>query len=187
MTKKMTRRAALRLLAAGGGVVAAAGSGGYFLRDVFAGQARRPRPPAAAPRALTDAGMMGDRVDMSAYADMFNRHDEIRRSVTEIPGGVRTVTESDSPDLVAQLQEHVSKMYVALNRGSEVTCQSASLPVLFRNADAYERRFVTTAKGVIVTETSADPKVTKAIREHAREVNGFVRDGMQAMMQGMMG
>lgn len=36
-------------------------------------------------------------------------------------------------------------------------------------------------------ETSDDPALTDAIRAHAREVNGFVRDGMPAMMQGMMG
>src|SRR6266851_3167929 len=38
-----------------------------------------------------------------------------------------------------------------------------------------------------LTETSSDPEVTKAIREHAQEVSGFVRDGMPAMMRGMMG
>ena len=44
-----------------------------------------------------------------------------------------------------------------------------------------------TAKGVQVTETSSDPELTQAIRAHAQEVSGFVRDGMPAMMQGMMG
>ena len=32
------------------------------------------------------------------------RHSELKRSVGDIPGGVRTSTESDSPDLVAELQ-----------------------------------------------------------------------------------
>lgn len=41
-------------------------------------------------------------------------------------------------------------------------------------------------KGVVVTETSNDPRLTQAIRDHAREVTGFVRDGMPAMMRGMM-
>jgi hypothetical protein len=32
------------------------------------------------------------------------RHNEIRRTVEEIPSGVRTTTESDSPDLAALLE-----------------------------------------------------------------------------------
>jgi hypothetical protein len=40
---------------------------------------------------------------------------------------------------------------------------------------------------VIAEETSDDPNLTEAIRAHAREVSGFVRDGMPAMMQGTMG
>ncbi len=32
-----------------------------------------------------------------------------------------------------------------------------------------------------------DPNLTQAIRAHAREVTGFVTEGMPAMMQGMMG
>ena len=42
-------------------------------------------------------------------------------------------------------------------------------------------------KGVTVTETSNDTVLTRAIREHAQEVSRFVRDGMPAMMRGMMG
>jgi hypothetical protein len=36
-------------------------------------------------------------------------------------------------------------------------------------------------------ETADDPALTQAIRAHAQEVTGFVRDGMPPMMQGMMG
>jgi hypothetical protein len=39
---------------------------------------------------------------------------------------------------------------------------------------------------VIAEETADDPVLTDAIREHAREVTGFVEQGMPAMMQGMM-
>ena len=44
-----------------------------------------------------------------------------------------------------------------------------------------------TANGVAVTETAADPRLARIIQEHAHEVSGFVRDGMPAMMRGMMG
>jgi hypothetical protein len=85
---------------------------------------------------LTDGGMMGvDVMDMSRYSEMFNRHNEITRTVEEIPGGIRTTTQSNSPDLVAQLQAHVSSMYSHVDRGAEVMCMSASLPTLFTHAN----------------------------------------------------
>ena len=55
-------------------------------------------------------------------------------------------------------------MYSHLDEGSEVMCVSQRLPTLFRNAGGY-------------------PAPTDAIRNQAREVSGFVRDGMAAMMQ----
>jgi hypothetical protein len=64
---------------------------------------------------------------------------------------------------------------------------SSSLPTLFRNSTSYRRQLTFTVKGVVVTETSTDPGLTNAIRDHAQEVSGFVRDGMPAMMRGMMG
>jgi len=138
---------------------------------------------------LTDrCGFMGaDSVDMSRYMEMFSRHREISRVVEEIPGGVRTTTESSSPELAAQLQAHVSSMYSHLDQGAEVRCMSQSLPTLFRQANGYHRQFTLTATGVIAEEAADDPALTEAIRAHAREVTGFVQQGMPAMMQQMMG
>src|SRR5262245_1161444 len=97
---KFSRRAALAALGTG-----AAMSIGYALRGVVGSPALRIR--------LTDVGgMMGATpADMTLYRDMFNRHNEIARTVEEIPGGIRTTTQSNSPDLTAQLQAHVSSMY----------------------------------------------------------------------------
>ncbi len=170
-----TRRAALAALGAG----AALGIG-YTFRVVG--------PPAIRVRLTDCGGMMGaGPADMSIYMDMFNRHADIARTVEEIPGGVRTTTQSGSPDLAAQLHAHVSSMYSHLDRGVEVMCMSQSLPTLFRNAGGYRRRLTLTPTGVIAEETSDDPNLIDTIRAHAREVTGFVRDGMPATMHGMMG
>ena len=136
---------------------------------------------------LTQGGMMGGPADMQLYMEMFARHHEIRRTVEEIPGGVRTTTESDSPDLAAQLQSHVSSMYSRLEQGAEIMCMSATLPTLFRNAGGYRRELTFTPTGVIAVETADNPDIAAVIRDHAREVTGFVEQGMPAMMQGMMG
>jgi hypothetical protein len=44
---------------------------------------------------------------------------------------------------------------------------------------------VTSAKGVVVTQMSAEPAVVAALQAHAAEVDEMVRDGMVAMMRGM--
>jgi hypothetical protein len=185
MGARMNRAQAIRMVAtlgaAGVGAAAAASrAGAASFGKLLLGRARQ---TGSGPR-LRDGGMMGTGADMSAYMELFDRHRELRRTVHLIPGGVRTLTESDSPELVAQLQAHVAAMYDHLEQGLEVTCMSQSLPVLFRHASSYRRRFQLTEKGVAVTETSSDPRIVKAIREHAREVTGFVHHGMAAMMGG---
>jgi hypothetical protein len=175
----ITRRAAIGLLAGGGALLGFGIVGGYLLRDAL---------KSLAGGRMMGTGMMGGatQVDMSSYMKLFDRHTEIRRTVEAIEGGVRTTTESDAPDLVGLLQAHVSSMYTHLDQQAEVTCMSPSLPTLFRNSASYRRHLTLTADGVVVTETSDDPKLVNAIREHAQEVSGFVHDGMPAMMKGMM-
>ena len=171
---KLTRRAALAVLATGAGLLGL----GYVLRNIV----DMPFSHANGP------GMGGvTSMDMSRYMNMFMRHGQLRRSVEDIPGGIRTTTESGSADLVAELQAHVSSMYSHVGQGAEVTCMSQSLPTLFRRATDYQRQLTFTAKGVVAVETASDPDLTRAIRAHAREVTGFVVDGMPAMMKGMMG
>ena len=177
----LTRRTLLTGLLAGGGLVALGLAGGYLLRDLLL--------PGSRPSGMMGGGMMGGATsaDLSGYTTLFNRHTELRRTVEEIHGGVQTTTESDSPDLAALLQSHVSSMYSHVNQQAEVTCMSNSLPTLFHNATGYRRQLTVTDKGVTVTETSDDPHLAAAIRAHAQEVSGFVREGMPAMMRGMMG
>jgi hypothetical protein len=172
---KVTRRTALAAIATGTGLL---GLGYVVLRNVVDMD----------PDRATRRGMGGvSSTDMNRYMNMFMRHAELRRTVEDIPGGIRTTTESDSPDLVAELQAHVSSMYEHLAQGTEVSCMSASLPTMFHRAPDYERRITFTAKGVVAVETASDPELTQAIRAHAREVTGFVREGMPAMMRDMMG
>ncbi|MGB0878746.1 MAG: hypothetical protein ACPGXI_17050 [Mycobacterium sp.] len=169
----LTRRAALAVLATGGGLLGL----GYVLRNVI-----------DLPFSRADGPGMGGvaSAEMSQYMNMFRRHGELRRSVEDIPGGVRTTTESSAPDLVAELQSHVSAMFSHLDQGAEVMCMSSSLPTLFRRAPDYQRQLIFTANGVVVEETAIDPDLTRTIREHAGEVTGFVVEGMPAMMRGMM-
>jgi hypothetical protein len=178
---KLTRRAVLAALGAVG-AVGALGGLAYALRGIFESERRHDG-------GMMGSGMMGNTspADMNVYMEMFNRHGEITRVVEEIPGGARTTTQSNSPDLAAQLRTHVSTMYSHLQQGAEMTCMSQTLPTLFRHASDYRRQLTITPTGVVVEETADDPHLTDVIREHAREITGFVQEGMSAMMQDMMG
>lgn len=83
----LSRRAALAMFGTVGRLLGL----GCVLRNVI-GEPRLGPVPGGIARA-DGPGMMGaSGADMATYMEMFNRHNEIRRSVEEIPGGVRTTT-----------------------------------------------------------------------------------------------
>jgi hypothetical protein len=150
--------------------------------------------PAASLAASGDMCGMDDRQtpvaqmsDMRMIMSLFSSHEKVRRTVEEIPGGIRATTESDDPRVASLLQAHVGRMYQRVNQDRPLTMMSRTLPTLFRNNKRYVRQLSVTPKGVSVTETSSDPQLVAVIRAHGREVTGFVDAGMSSMMQGMMG
>ena len=122
--------------------------------------------------------------DMMGIHALFARRDEIRRTVTQIPGGVRATTESDDPAVVAQLREHVQSMYARLKEGRPINTKDPLFAAIFENADKIHVEMENTPKGITVTETSADPKVVALVRRHAEVVSLFIANGMQEMMRG---
>ena len=71
--------------------------------------------------------------------------------------------------------------------GSQAETARQGVDQLARKGNGYRRQLTFTPTGVIAEETADDPALTEAIRAHAREVTGFVQQGMPAMMQHMMG
>ena len=140
------------------------------------------------------AGMVGmlTRQDAGSAADMGLVHDlvmnntKIRRTVTNLPDGIKTVTESDDPQVAQTIKAHVASMSQRLKDGREFNIFSKTLPVLFENRDKITSVVEVTEKGSIVTRTSTDPKVVAALRGHATEVTELVQEGMVAMRRGMM-
>jgi hypothetical protein len=103
--------------------------------------------------------------------------------VTKLPDGIRTVTESDDPQVAATIKAHVASMAKRLEERREFNLFSPTIPVLFENKDRIRTVVEQTGKGVIVTQTSDDAKVVTALQEHAIEVSELARDGMAAMMR----
>ncbi len=121
--------------------------------------------------------------DMGLVHEMLQGHDRIARKVTNLPDGIRTVTESDDPQVAALIKGHVASMQRRLGEGRVFNLFSPTLPVLFDNKDKIKTVVETTDKGAIVTQTSADAKVVAALQAHAVEVSELARDGMVAMMR----
>lgn len=136
-------------------------------------------------RGAMAGGMHDDafRADMGLVHEMLGSHERIERKVTNLPNGIRTVTESDDPQVAATLKAHVASMTNRLEEGREFNLFSPTIPVLFENKDKIRTAVEYTAKGVVFTQTSDDAKVVAALQEHALEVSELARDGMAAMMR----
>ena len=139
-------------------------------------------------------GMMSTGNDASAMADMgaihelIANHDRIKRTVTNLPDGIRTVTESDDPRIAKLIQEHVAGMGKRVGAGKMlgVPIESPAVHAIYANKDKIRTTSEQTATGVVVVQTSSDPKVIALLQEHAVEVTNLVEGGMAAMRTAMM-
>lgn len=123
--------------------------------------------------------------DMRLVHEMLANHERIKRTVTNLPNGIRTVTESDDPKVAQTIKAHVASMEQRLKDGRVFNLFSPTIPVLFENKDKIKTTVEATEKGSALVQTSDDPKVVAALQAHAVEVSELARDGMAAMMRGM--
>lgn len=127
-------------------------------------------------------GMMaGNREDMMTIHSMFAARDRIKRTIREIPNGAEAITESDDPDVAALIQTHVPAMESRIHENNPLPPMTFH-PVfvaLRKHADDYEFEYEDTDKGVKVTYTAKDPFVVMLVREHAKLVSRFVKNGME--------
>lgn len=121
--------------------------------------------------------------DMQLVHAMIFNHETIKRTVTNLPDGIRTITESEDPQVAQAIKAHVASMERRLGDGKEFNLFSPTIPVLFANRDKIKTVVATTEKGSIVTQTSSDSEVVAALQAHAIEVSELARDGMVAMMR----
>jgi hypothetical protein len=150
--------------------------------------------PGFGPPFMHSPGMMGMRHDATTMTQMgvihqlFAAHDRITRTVTNLPDGIRTVTESDDPQIAQLIKEHVGDMMARVGKGDDpgLPIESPALHAIFRDKDKIHTTVETTAKGVAVVQTSADSKTVAELQQHAAEVSDFVRVGMEAVHAAMV-
>ena len=139
-------------------------------------------------------GMMGmahdqaTRGQLQVIHTMLVNHDRITRTVTNLPNGIRTVTESDDAALAGLIKKHVADMGKRVTAGDDpgLPIESDNLHAIFRDKDKIHTSYETTAKGIVVVQTSDDAKAVAALQAHAGEVTDLVQGGMQALHTAMM-
>jgi len=150
--------------------------------------------PGFGPPFMHGPGMMGVRHDPTTMAQMgeihqlFVNHDRITRTVTNLPDGIRTVTESDDPQIAQLIKEHVGDMMARVGKGDDpgLPIESPALHAIFRDNGKIQTTLETTAKGIVVVQTSTDANTVAELQQHASEVSDFVRVGMEAVHTAMM-
>jgi len=143
-------------------------------------------------RGMMGGGMMGGDSASSAIMrvvhELITNHDKLRRTVTVLPNGIRTVTESDDATMAQQLKAHVAATgkLVATGTDPNLPMSTPALHGVLRNGTRIVRTAEETPRGVIVTETSDDSATVALIHQHAAEVTDLVNRGMTAMREAMM-
>lgn len=139
-------------------------------------------------------GMMGmgrdsaTRAQMSVIHELLFDHDRITRTVTRLPDGIRTVTESDDPAIARLIKEHVLTMNARVFAKDDpgLPMESEALHAIFRNPEKIRTWTELTAKGIVIVQTSSDAATAAALQQHASEVSDLAERGMMAMHEAMM-
>ncbi|MBN2761040.1 MAG: hypothetical protein JXQ79_11095 [Rhodobacteraceae bacterium] len=121
-------------------------------------------------------------------AVMFRAFQTLRREVELLPNGIRTVTSSTDPDVMAALVSHVVGMIARVEEGRDpqIFIQSKTLDIFFQRPDAIATQIDLTDEGIVEVQTSDDPDMVTALHVHAEEVSDMAARGMQAVHEKMM-
>jgi hypothetical protein len=126
--------------------------------------------------------------ESAELAAMFRGFQSFRREVTNLPEGIRTVTRSSDPEVMAALVSHVTGMIGRVESGDDpkIMIQSPTLDIFFQRGAGISSDISVTDEGIVVVQTSTDPEVVAALQLHATEVSDMAARGMAAVHERMM-
>ncbi|MEP2027594.1 MAG: hypothetical protein ABJI96_02655 [Paracoccaceae bacterium] len=133
-------------------------------------------------------GLNATPAESSELAVMFRNFDTITREVTNLPNGIRTITNSSDEDVMEVLVSHVIGMIDRVEYGDDpmIMIQSPTLDIFFSRGEAIMTEIDVTDEGIIVIQTSGDPDLVDALQIHAAEVTDMADRGMHAVHEMMM-
>lgn len=121
--------------------------------------------------------------DQALFHKLLENREKITREVKLLPDGVETLTESDDPEVVAMLQEHVMWMADRVENKKPIRMRDPLFAEIFRHTEKIKMKKTDTPRGVRVVETSDDPYVAVLIQAHAKVVSAFVEKGFEEAMK----
>jgi hypothetical protein len=126
--------------------------------------------------------------ESAELAVMFRNFDTITREVENLPNGIRTVTRSSDPQVMDVLVTHAVGMIDRVERRDDpqILIQSPTLDAFFLHGNEILSEVVVTDEGLIVVQTSDNPKLVNALQVHAAEVSEMAERGMAAVHDMMM-
>lgn len=133
-------------------------------------------------------GLNASPEESEELAVMFRDFQSITRTVENLPNGIRTVTSSTNPDVMAALVSHVVGMIdrVEAKDDPQIMIQSPTLDIFFERAERLETTVDVTDDAIVVLQTSTDPQLVEAMHKHAAEVSDMALRGMDAVHDMMM-
>ncbi|MDO8883517.1 hypothetical protein [Pseudotabrizicola sp.] len=136
-------------------------------------------------------GLRGENASPEESAElavMFRNFNTFTREVTNLPNGIRSVTRSSDPEVMAALVSHVAGMISRVQSGDDpkIFIQSPTLDIFFERGEGITSDITVTDEGIVVVRTSTDPEVVAALQLHAAEVSDMAARGMQAVHEMMM-
>ena len=128
------------------------------------------------------------RAQMQVIHELVMSHEKITRTVTNLPNGIRTVTESDDPRIADLIREHVLAMDERVKAGSDpgMPMESPALKALFQVRDRIHTAIEVSSKGIVMKQTSTDPATVALLQQHAAEVSDLAARGHEAMHEAML-
>lgn len=136
-------------------------------------------------------GLQGENAtpgESAELAVMFRNFRTFTREVTNLPDGIRTVTRSSDPEVMAALVSHVTGMIGRVENldDPKIFIQSPTLDIFFQRGDRIVSDIEVADEGIVVVQTSTDPEVVSALQIHAAEVSDMAARGMLAVHEMMM-
>ncbi|MCA9083297.1 MAG: DsrE family protein [Planctomycetaceae bacterium] len=119
--------------------------------------------------------------DHNVFFYLLEHRDQIDRTVTNLPNGIETLTESKDSEVAGKIREHVAAMYDRVENGKGIHMRDPLFREIFTHAAKIKMELKDTERGVLVRETSDDPYVAKLLQEHAKTVNLFIKNGFSEM------
>jgi len=126
--------------------------------------------------------------ESAEIAVLFRGFETLSREVENLPNGIRTVTRSSDPEIMAVLVSHSVGMIerVGQRDDPQIIIQSPTLDIFFARGDAITSEIEVTDEGLVIRQTAQDPQIVAALQAHAAEVTAMAERGMDAVHEMMM-